>query len=240
MKTAKKINTKLILLSIVMIIAIVTFAILSYAWYSVSLDDVDADINVEANSVFTFEVLHAAFFTPNDILRSSVAYANNQYPTETEKTDENIAKLKYATLDVDYKIYNATAAADYLFYVSGIEIYAPGTISAHDEPMYKIAVDKSGNVTVDGGDSLITERVKADLSYSFADSKNADNSAEWNGTAVWNDLSGASKTYNLGGGAGEVYLAVKFNKYDDLIDEAIYNGLQIKVVVTMESAPAGA
>lgn len=239
MKTANKINAKLILFSIVTIIAVVALAVLSYAWYSVSLNDVDADINVEANSVFTFEVLHAAFFTPNDILRSSVAYANNQYPSEEQEADENIAKLKYATLDVDYKIYNATGKANYLFYISGIEIYAPGVISVYDTPLYKIAVDKAGTVTVvEGGDSLITERVKADLSYSFADSKNADNSAEWNGTAVWSGLSGASKEYNLGGGAGEVYLAVKFNKYDDLIDETIYNGLQIKVVVTMEQSTA--
>lgn len=239
--TVKKANVTMLLLSIVLIVAVVCFAVLSYAWYTVSLDDVTADLNVETNSVYTFEVLRASFFTPNDVLSASVAYANNQYPHEGQETeDKNIAKFKYATLDVEYKIYNAKNAEDYLFSVAGLEIYAPGIVSVYDEPLYKaeVVTDENGVRTVKkSADGVIIDRVLNDLVFCFAESKDADEHAEWTPEkpAVWTELAKTTEVFSLSK-SGTLYLAAAFTKYDDLIDELIYSGIQIKIIVTMEKA----
>ncbi len=247
--TVKKANITILLLSIVLIVAIVCFAVLAYAWYTVSTDDVTADLNVEANSVYTFEVLRASFFTPNDVLNASVAYANNQYPDSEEKAKDNISKFKYATLDVDYKIYkgnNAESEGDFVFYVSGVEIYAPGTVSVYDEPLFKAEVVKAEDDTkivkkYAGGtevkNAVIIDRVLEDMVFSFAPTKGADNHAAWteDQPAVWNKIPECEKTFRLDR-SGTLYLAAAFNKYDDLIDEVIYSGIQIKVNITMERA----
>lgn len=242
MKATKKSNIAFILLSIVLIIAVVCFAIISYAWYSVNVDDISSDLNVETNSVHTFEVLHASFFEPNDILRASVAYANNQYPDDVEAATGNVAKFKYATLDVDYKIYNAESAEDYVFTVTGLELYGPGIVSEYDEPLYKVEIGKNadGAVTVTKTpDGRVIDAVLSDLQFSFATEKDADNHAQWTGTdeASWGSITETTKTLNLSKD-GTLYLAVAFNKYDDLLDEVIYSGIKIKVLVTMEKATA--
>lgn len=242
-KTVKKANITMLLLSVVLIVAAVCFAVLSYAWYTVSVDDVSADLNVETNSVYTFEVLRASFFMPNDVLSAPAAYATNQYPHEGPEADaENIAKFKYATLDVEYRIYNAPSEEDYIFSVAGLEIYAPGVVSVYDEPLYKVEVvkDEDGNKILNkSAEGVIVDRAVQDLTFCFAASKDADDHAEWteDNPAVWKSIEDCSEVFSLSK-SGKLYLAAAFGKYDDLIDDAIYNGLQIKIIVAMEKAPA--